>query len=68
MKRLRSRWKLAKTMEEAEKHIEEMDEQIRKKVKSQDLKTAMSVQSNLIRLPGITSGNKSNHSSTGYIL
>lgn len=51
-KRLRGRWKLAKTMEEAEKDIVDMDEQLRKKVKNEDLKAVISSQAAaVVRLP-----------------
>lgn len=58
MKRLRSRWKLAKTVEEAEKDIMELDGQLRGKVKSADLQTVMSNQTSFVRLSAGASKNR----------
>lgn len=58
-RRLRGRWKLAKTVEDAEKDILEMDEQLRRKVKSENLKAVMSNQTNCVRLSSSSSRSNS---------
>ncbi|ODN04067.1 Regulator of nonsense transcripts 2 [Orchesella cincta] len=54
-RRLRNRWKLAKTMEEAEQDIVEMDELLRKKIKDDTVKAAIYSQTQCVRLPGTAS-------------